>query len=378
MQVNRLIPIILLLLSFSACIEEYKLEDKDQNEGAVVISGTVSDKDGMHYVRVSRSASIANPAFSGISGCTVLLIDDLDRPYTFTESDPGVYGAWLNLDSLKKDRQFRLSVSTPECTEFTTKFKKIPQQGTMGKVYGQRLDKEQGLGEPIDEGVQFYYDYKGNETDSKFYRFEMEETWEYHSKHPLLYEWWGRVIRSTKGTKYSVCYRTKPIHQVYTLNTSGLSKNEIPSHKLNWVSRSTEKFNHKYSLLIKQYALNEADYNYWRAIEENEQESGGLFDKQPQVLKGNIFCASDTTKIALGNFNLVSQTTKRFTSAEKYGLEPYIINECTPYVDEDLGTTPAEDFPVYLVLENGVYKTTSRICFDCTLRGGSIVKPSYW
>jgi hypothetical protein len=57
-----------------------------------------------------------------------------------------------------------------------------------------------------------------------------------------------------------------------------------------------------YYLSIRQFGLSEAAYRYWKTVQEQSKNSGGLFDATPKSIKGNIRSLSQANEEVLGFF----------------------------------------------------------------------------
>ena len=55
-----------------------------------------------------------------------------------------------------------------------------------------------------------------------------------------------------------------------------------------------------YSILVKQWSLSDAAYNYYKTLKKFTEESGGLFGPMPTEITGNVSCISNPDKKARG------------------------------------------------------------------------------
>ncbi len=367
-----------LLLLLVSCVEEYNINDLGLNNQNIVISGTITNTPGYHEIQVSKTADLDKPAFKGYSRCQVLLVDSTGNALEFTEIDSGIYRIWLDSLLLLDGKSYQLRVYTPEDKEYASNFETFVPGPEITVVYGERDDRDAEGDNEKDNGVQFYYNFNGTIEQARYYRYQIEETWEYHSRYPIYWEFSGGIHQSEIQTEYYYCYRTQQIEEVYTLSTAKFEQNQYNRFKLNRESQSSEKFNYKYSMLVTQYALSAEAYAFYNAVEQNTNTDGGMFTTQPLYIKGNISNVDDPDEKVLGFFALSTIQSKRFIFEENFGLEIYNQLECGLAEPDMLGTTPADEWPVYLIFMNGKYYVSSEECFDCRLRGGTTVKPEYW
>jgi hypothetical protein len=67
----------------------------------------------------------------------------------------------------------------------------------------------------------------------------------------------------------------------------------------------------RYSLQVLQYSLSDESYDYWKRIEEQNQESGGIYERQPEYISGNLYNINHQEEYVLGFFNLCPVSEKR-------------------------------------------------------------------
>ena len=86
-----------------------------------------------------------------------------------------------------------------------------------------------------------------------------------------------------------------------------------------------QKLHHKYSLLVKQYSLGQEAFHYWNELKKTSQEQGGLYDRQPALLKSNMQNVNDETEIVLGFFSMAGVVERRAFAEKPEGLDlsPY-------------------------------------------------------
>ncbi len=110
MQVNKTILLLLLIITLTqGCIDPYYPEINDK-QNSIIIDGTLTDKEGYHYIHVSRSVSYESPENTPIQNCTVEVIDDSGNTIHFYESEPGLYEQWIDQDFLETGRKYKLRV----------------------------------------------------------------------------------------------------------------------------------------------------------------------------------------------------------------------------------------------------------------------------
>lgn len=67
----------------------------------------------------------------------------------------------------------------------------------------------------------------------------------------------------------------------------------------------------KYSIQVKQYSLNEDEYDYWEKRQRITENVGGLYDINPAALPSNLYCIENANETVLGYFGVSAVSSKR-------------------------------------------------------------------
>jgi hypothetical protein len=375
MRVNNKIFVVTLILPLlTGCIESYypKIDDAQHS---IVIDGTLTDKEGYHYIHVSRSVPLNSDENIPVQNCNVEITDNSGNAIHFYESEPGLYEQWIDQEFLETGRKYKLRV-TAGGSVYESRYETMLPCPPVDNVYYEIEEKETTDPENPLYGIQFYADLNAQSGDAKNYRWELEETWEYHSEYPIKDYWNGREFINLASDNYSLffCWSSGSIHEIHTGTIKEITSNSLSRIPLNWISNETSRLKIKYSLLVKQYSLSDTAYDYWNQLKKSSQETGGLYEIHPPQIRGNIYNINNDDETVLGNFNVSGMSEKRIFVSEKFNFFP-ICYDCNPYKPEFgflFGTQP-----VYFIDEiRGI--TANRKCFDCTLLGGTTEKPDFW
>jgi hypothetical protein len=234
----------------------------------------------------------------------------------------------------------------------------------------------------INKVMQFYVDLKAEGDYSRFYKWDVTETWEYHAALPAQYYYDGTTheIIPPDSSKM-VCWTTSLVKNVFTLSTQSLSQNEYRKFPLHFIDGYTPRLGYLYSILVSQYALSEGAYNYWERLRINSNEQGGLYEKQPLAIKGNVVNMTNPDNDVLGYFYTASQSGRRYFYKDVEGIELDFYNFCSP---SELGKFGWREFspweyPVFFYYnETGHLRVLNHECYDCTRLGGTLIKPEFW
>ncbi len=389
-EMNILISIFTLLFIwtiYTSCIERYYPEDYINKNSKIVVDALITDQSENQKIKLSKSNLPGNEEFLPLSNCQVIVKDNNENKFNFIEnmSNPGTYEGTISLNLLKEGTQLMLYFITAEGEEYVSDFEKYISCPDIDSVYHELQYKPTEDPNINLAGYQFFVDLIATDEYTRYYRLQVDETWEYHSDWPIKnFIDINNVYQSLTVTDYSlfVCYRTAPVDEIFVLNTSELELNQYYKLPLHFVSDRTQRLLYQYSLLIKQYSLSESAYTFWENLKKNNQESGGLFDSQPVLVKGNVHNLNDQKEEVLGYFGLSSIKQKRIMIKDVEDLMFENIPHCLP---TEVKPPLPGDRPLYFI--SGFNETSGTSgnayyagadCFDCTLHGGTTIKPDFF
>ncbi len=382
MLLNRLSKTIgVIFLVLGSCIEPFKPDLGESAADGYVVYGQVSDREGYQYVTISQASQVYDPEFKPLVGCQVTVLDDQGNTYSLQEQEGGRYRVWMDKAGLQPGTSYQLRVITPAGVEITSDYDKMPPGTPVDSVYFTLVPHPPD--NPLEDvpGLQFYVDLEAGASDSRYYRWELTETWERHSSYPIEY-WYDGRYHHTDPPDYShmICWNTERIGDIYTLSTDNLSRNEYNGFELNFTGNNTSRLAVQYSLLVEQYAMSEAGFDYWDQLRINSSNQGGLYERQPLPVRGNLN-AKGTGKQVLGTFNAVSISEKRIFAGDVPGLDLDYETFCAPpyfLMRGGIEASRGSARILYYLIIRGIIRPVDAACVDCLALGGTIVKPDFW
>ena len=81
------------------------------------------------------------------------------------------------------------------------------------------------------------------------------------------------------------------------------------------------------------YSVSKEAYTYWKRLEDQRKLSGGIFDKVPAQITGNLKCTSDPSQEVLGFFMVGGLTQKRLNVDRFNGIPVEAYQKLLFYVD---------------------------------------------
>jgi len=376
---NGLLLVILAILGF-ACVSPYEADIEDEPR-LISIEGSLIKGEEEQTVQVSTTASLDYPVFFPVRGCEVNLLDEFDNTFSYREVSGGIYKASIPDEELIYDRYYKLRVITGEGVVYESDYEMLNPGVEVDSLYYEIEDKVDNISGEAYTGLQFYLDLKAGDEESRYFRWRIDETYEYHSFAPLSYYYLDEThtpIYPVDAWEMFTCWKEEEVSGLFQSSTMNLTQNKKKRIYLNYVSALTERLRIKYSLLVRQYTLNENAYEYFEQNRLATEEGEGLYTRQPRQPITNFMNVDDDSERVLGYFWVSTQTSKRIFVPRIEEMD-VPAEECDNWEYDELvdGEGP---FPIYIYddKDNGKLYTSSRYCFDCTKRGGTNVKPDYW
>ncbi|MBK9980907.1 MAG: DUF4249 domain-containing protein [Saprospiraceae bacterium] len=366
----------------TSCIKNFEPDILTSDAKKYVVTGQVAAGDSLQRVNVSLTSPINEPEYIPVPGCEVNIYDDKGHQFSLNDAGKGDYTVVIDPVFFAPGVSFKVEIKTPAGDMLVSDYDSLTQVPPIDSIYYQRKDIERS--EPGDflMGIQFYVDLKGTETSSRYFRWEEFETWEYHADYPLEWYYDGTVHHVfPPDFSRKVCWTTRKLPDIFTLSTNTLEANRYDLFPLHFVGNKSSRLAYGYSLLTKQYSLSEKGYNYWEQLRANSDPEGGLYEKQPLAVKGNMHNLTHPEFDVLGYFGATSVVSQRMFIKDVPDLPLDFDTYCNPLaLRRGLREIDPSDYPGYLLGTEFGYALVllNPECINCLLLGGSNVKPSFW
>jgi hypothetical protein len=373
----------MLVLVIPSCIVPFDPHIAAKNINKYVVSGQVNDNSEFQTVSVSMASSIGDPKYIPESGCYIRILDDNGNEFELQESNPGIYQGKIDKSYLNPGTSYKVEILTSKGINIESDFDKMSECPGIDSVYYIRKELQPNVPGQITRGLQFYIDLNAGNIDSHFFRWEAIETWEYHAPYPREWYYDGTIHHiSPPDFSRIVCWSTELVKNIYTLSTVGLVENRYTMLPLQFVDNHTARLMYGYSLLINQFALSEAAYSYWDQLRINSSEQGGLYEKQPLSIEGNLHNYTNPDQVVLGFFSVSSVKSRRIFISKIDNLSFDFSDYCSPDTLRvgGLHSIDPSEYPAFLVGNKIRYLpiVLSQYCVDCMSLGGTTIKPDFW
>ena len=380
MKINKIWPLIFLhSLLVIACIDEY-MPDLERYEHILVVDGMLTSEPGPHIVKLSLSSPLNQKDSNMVSGAILYIVDGDNNRIALKETAPGIYSTEPDDWAGKYGQKYKLEITTKDNIQYESEFQEMRSPESIDSIYGQiEFASTQDVESPEQAVYQFYINNYNIISDTAYFLWLLEETYEYDAQKQVLYIWDGNKINDVLNRDtLRTCWKTEIIPSIYTATNEGLTEPELISFPLNKVIDGGLKMNFRYSLLVTQFSLNKESFKYWTDMKNQDDTQAGLYASQPYQINGNMYNISNKNEPVLGNFTVASIARKRVMVRAQPEFEEYIGPLCDPNPDKlPYMLTPDK---IVFIGENdeGYLGALSASCYDCRQAGGTLEKPVFW
>lgn len=361
---------IFIAILITSCVKSFSPPAAATASGYLVVEGVVIPYGERSVITLSRSWGLSDSAgYTPERFAKVMVEDSLGTSYNFLESSPGKYSATLSLDASK---YYRLHVISQQGQEYLSTYEPVVITPPIDSLHWKQ-----------DGGVTIYADTHDATGKTKYYRWEYNETWEYHSYYESLLKLENGVVVGIPAAETFKCYDSIASTSVIIGTSKNLSENIITDQVITTIPDTSQKMSVMYSILVKQYGLSENAFSFWDLMRKNGSELGGLFDPQPSQISGNIRNARDSSEPVIGYFGISTvQRSRLYVSNNDLDNWQWkriqYAEYCIAITDPTNPIYAGVSFlPAYSVPPGTIFWAKSG-CVDCRLQGGTTTKPSYW
>ena len=420
---------LLVVLTFSACVEEIEIDTLNENESqsALVVEAALTNELITQKVYLSRSSvnldletdtvyspyiPLGSRPFDTVDweiGATVTLLSESGEEFKFTEAEDGVYLSNTPF-ALQMGVNYTLDISRNNGQEYESDPISIQGISRVTNVYAEKAENDNG-----EEGIAIYVDSEPLEGNAKYFKYTYAETykivapfWQNFEFELTNYDGIDDVVDYDlevveKETEDRICYNTVSSNTIDVFSTDGVSEGNVTKHKVRFITKDNFIIAQRYSILVQQQ-VQSADANSFYKILQSFSESDNVFSQiQPGGIYANVHRKDGAFENVYGQVEAVGVTDQRiFLNYEDFFSEetpPYAFNcgfetaklfnfptdPCPQglLARIDLGTVSYySDYRESLVPNAnpicvGPFIFVPRICGDCTLLGSNI-KPDFW
>lgn len=379
--------IILTTFLFIGCTESFPLVTNTYEE-ALVVEATITNELKNQEIKITKSAKFEDEQYLSETGAEVYITDDSGKKYDFEEQSEK-YISKIAFEAVPNVK-YQLHINTKDGRSFESAIENLPAINPMQSVEA-KIETKDSI-----RGVGIRVHSLDPQNQSKYYRFEYEETYK------IVTPKWvptkaiinenGRLSFIPNSNDTKVCYGNKKSIDLMLTNTTNLTEDRV-NYLIRFISDQDYIITTRYSIIVRQYVQNLAAYNYYSTLKKISNSGTVLSPTQPGFLQGNIKSIKNPSNKVVGFFDVASVSTERiyFNYKDLFPneLPPPYYTDCKEYCFADWPYTPdpcthSGSYLDDLSLENITYFLTSNYlywvnspCGDCTVIASN-VKPPFW
>ena len=370
---------LLALVVLARCKQTFEPGLPSAETGYLVVEGIINSGSDATVITLSRTVPLNQKQTLKPEGGAILRVESSTGIfYNFVESKRGTYtGGPFNLPAAAT---YRLNIKTTNGKTYQSAFVEVKPTPPIDDVGWERTP----------DGLTVNVSTHDQANNTRYYRWDFEETWKYHADLESVLESTGTEI-VTRRTPIYYCYRTTSATSILLTSTVKLTDDVVSKFLLTNIPNLSEKLSEKYSINVKQYALTKEGYEFWENQRKNTEQLGTIFDAQPSELAGNIRCLQNPAEPVVGFVSVSTEARKRiFLTYNQVNWQTSPITNClldTVSPKQALilfnfspGFTPIK-IPVRDLdpdRSGGGYLGADPPCADCRFKGGTTTAPLFW
>lgn len=346
----------------------------------LVVEGIINTADSTK-IKLSRTINLsAKDTGNAVVGATVKIESSGGNTWQLSETPKGIYViGGVTLDNTLK---YRLRINTAGSNEYLSDFVEAKITPPIDSVGYNRSRT----------GLQIYATTHDDNNNTRYYRFDYTETWQFHSQYRSTYVSNNVAIvpRRPDQDIYN-CFSSHQANVITLASSAKLTKDLIYQAPIVSIDSTSEKIETRYSILINEYALTADAYKFWESLRKNTEQLGSIFDAQPTAAISNIHSTGDAKEPVIGYISAGTIRSKRIyiNNGQLPGTwlpKPLYVCQLDSIwykngnVYNVLIQQPYFEIPVAAFFNdrNPVgFIATVRECVDCTIRGTK-KKPDFW
>jgi len=303
-----------------SCKKPYNPPGVSSPGSYLVVEGVINSGSDSTIIKLSKTVPISNAtATNPVLHASLAVEGDQNISFPLSETGPGRYTcAGLNLD---KSYTYRLSIKTANNEQYYSDYVPVLNAPPIDSVYFTVAKN----------GINIFSDTHDASNTVKYYRWDYQETWVFHSNFESGYVSNGDTVieRNFLNNEIYQCWGNETSNTIILASSAILSKDIITKIPITAVVSTSEKLGSEYSIIVREYAITGEAYTFWQNLKKVTEQLGGIFDAQPSQINGNIHSVTNPAEPIIGYISAGSTTSKRI----------FIKNQQLP------GWVPANPYP---------------------------------
>ncbi|WP_435356088.1 DUF4249 domain-containing protein [Emticicia sp. SJ17W-69] len=311
--------IAILSVCLTACIDNY---DPKLTGGKpkIVFEGILTDQAIPQYFQLSFSAGYNSKESvfdKFVNAAKVWITDEKNVRIDLIDLNKGQFSTPEGFRG-QVGKTYQVHIQLSDGTSYASKAETMRYSPPIDKVYTE-FKLTTTLQPKYRGNFNVYLDVKDPATEGDFYRWK----WSHYEKANFCAAY---VVNGEGSLSYKKC-----CGDCWNVNTCLgciilASDNFVNGKTLPRQYIAQIPFDNitSYYMLIEQMSLSREAYNFWKSVDEQANNSGGIFDTAPATIRGNIKNVNDETDGMLGYFQVSAVTQKVvYIQRNNIGIIPF-------------------------------------------------------
>lgn len=383
---NIVLLFIIIVTGITACKEPFLPPLAKSDASYLVIDGSLILQTDSSFFQLSRTRPLGSAASNARELRAKIQVFNASGTMVAQSIELG-NGRYVILSAaLNASGTYKFKIITQDGKEYAT--------GDVEPYQTPEIDSITWIHDSLGRnGIQFNVNTHDPLMKTEYYRWEYDETWQYTSYYFSMddYDPVRNAVFQRDTSKYMyICWQSYKSNEILLGSSNSLSEHVINKAPIRFVPKGEDKFNFRYSILVKQFALSKEAHEYWNNLKQMTELGGSIFDVQPSELVGNIFCTTDEAERVIGFISVQTMAQKRIF-VESREVSRSLFVGFIPGVCELKMVVHPDSLRYYfgsgrlipVVTEptpsgGEMYFGSEAKCVDCRLRGGTNKKPAFW
>jgi hypothetical protein len=380
-----------IILAIYGCKKPFTPLVTSSSNSYLVVEGVINLGNDSTVFKINQTVKLNDSStFNPLLGAMVTVEGEQNGVYNLSDfNNNGHYNSIMGLN-LPANQRYRLRIKTGS-KEYASDFVEVKLTPPIDSI-----------GYLVKDGnVNLYINSHDPASNSRYYRYDYDETWQFHSKYIssfVLDPTTNTIVYRNADQQISYCFGHDVSSHIVLNSTENLSNDVVFQAPLSVIPLTSEKFETRYSILVKQYAVTKDAFSFYQLLKKNTEQIGSIFDVLPSQLTGNIHCVTQPNEPVIGYVTATNVQQKRIYINHTDlpgGVQPIYPYDCeeqlalfsdpktnTNEVQNTLINPPIVYIPTTPYIKGnppailGFYYSTA-ICTDCTLRGTKQA-PAWW
>lgn len=331
-MLKKLTYLILFLLV--GCIDPVRFKF-DGPERHLVVEAKFTNVAEINYVKLTYSIPYGRPYSSIDTTSTVYITSEEGEHFVFYHYQAGLYYPEQEAQGIA-GHTYTLHVITQDDVHYESEpvtMKPAVPIDNIHFAYDEVYNAETGeREETLTTGYQIYVDYEDPLQEQNFYRWTAKKVYEVTTFPELHLMDPCPPVPVCPPDPKPCCKQCwiRETREPFSFNNDELSNGKKVVNQKTLFIPFKKYLNVKLKLTLYQHAITEEAYHFFSALDQQRQNTGGIFDPPPSALTGNIFNVQDEDEQVIGIFDASAVSAKEITIERKnipYTMEEFVYND---------------------------------------------------